>query len=137
MPATRESNLLDWICEGAGLVGMAATLVACSLAYSGASPLGFWVAIALSLVGNLLYITHVFARRATGNSALSWRELVLATIVPFAALLVTIVIAGEIGGLFHLPFAGADRAPAKQVITLDKKADGKIVTHTSGDKSAD
>ncbi|MGB7757214.1 MAG: hypothetical protein WBL23_14230 [Salinisphaera sp.] len=137
MSTTRESNLFDWICEGAGLVGMAAALVACSLAYSGSSPLGFWIAVALSLGGNLLYVTHVFARRATGNSALTWRELVLATLVPIVALLVTIVIAGEIGGLFHLPFAGADSAPGKQVITLDKNADGKVVTHTTHAKPSD
>lgn len=121
MSATRESNLIVWICEGAGLVGMAATLVACSLAYSGSSRLGFWIVVAVSLVGNLLYITHVFARRATGNRALTWRELVLATLVPIVALFVTIVIAGEIGGLFQLPFAGAGDKPSKHVITLSQK----------------
>ena len=122
MPTTRESNLIDWICEGAGLVGMAAVLVACSLAYSGSSQLAFWFAVAVSLAGNLLYITHVFARRATSNSTLTWRELLLATIVPIVALGVTVVIAGEIGGLFHLPFAGADSA-SPHVITLSPKHD--------------
>ncbi|MGN8198658.1 hypothetical protein ACS8Y6_08225 [Salinisphaera sp. RV14] len=118
MSTTRQLNLIDWICEGAGLVGMAAALVACSLAYSVSPPLDFWVTVGLSLAGNLLYIVHVLARRATGNSALTWRELVLATLVPIVALLVTIVIAGEIGGLFDLPFAGSANTPAKHVITL-------------------
>lgn len=123
MPATRPSNFFVWLCEGAGLVGMAAALVVCSLAYSAVSPLGFWIATAISLAANLIYITHVFSRRATGNSALTWRELVLATIVPTVALLVTVVMAGEIGGLFHLPFAGADRMPDKHVIELSPNKD--------------
>ncbi|HET7314579.1 MAG TPA: hypothetical protein VFJ08_09530 [Salinisphaera sp.] len=113
MPATRQLNLVAWICEGAGLAGVAATLAACVLAYNGSSQPGFWIAAAISLGANLLYITHVFAQRATGNSALSWRELILATIVPTAALIVTIVVAGQMvgqsGDLFHLPFAGAGR----------------------------
>lgn len=121
MSATTRINIIAWICEGAGLVGMAATLVACSLAYSGASPIGFWIAVALALGGNLLYITHVLARRATGQSAHTWRELILATLVPAVALVVTVVIAGEIGGLFDLPFAGAGNAANRHVITLTHK----------------
>lgn len=123
MAANRESNVVVWICEGAGLAGMAATLVVCGLAYSALSPVGFWIATAISLAANLIYITHVFARRATGNSALNWRELVLATIVPVVALIVTVVMAGELGGLFHLSFAGADSAASKHVIELSPNKD--------------
>lgn len=115
MPVIRDSNVTVWICEGAGLVGMAATLAVCTLAYSAASPIAFWAAVAISLAGNLLYMSHVLTRRATGDSALSWRELVLANIVPAVALVVTVLMAGELGGLFHLPFAGADSAPTRVI----------------------
>ncbi|MES1953616.1 hypothetical protein SAHY_03498 [Salinisphaera hydrothermalis EPR70] len=121
MPAIRQSNLVTWICEGAGLAGMAATLVACALAYNDTSQLGFWSAVAVAFAANLIYITHVFARRATGNSALTWRELILATLVPTVALIVTVVITGQVGGWFQLPFAGAANGPEKHVITISPK----------------
>lgn len=125
MPAIRQSNLIVGVCEGAGVVGMAAALVVCSLAYTAISPLGFWIAAAISLAANLIYITHIFAQRVTGSRALNWRELVLATVVPVVALVVTAAMAGEIGGLFHLPFAGADGPAHKHVITIspDKGSD--------------
>ncbi|WP_423822236.1 hypothetical protein V5738_18090 [Salinisphaera sp. SPP-AMP-43] len=120
MSATRQSNIIAWICEGAGFVGMSATVAACALAYNASSQLGFWIAIATSLAANLLYIAHIFAQRFTGARMLTWREMILATLVPFVALLVTIAIAGEVGGLFQLPFVQPDQ-PDPQVINIGPK----------------
>lgn len=85
------------------MVGLAAALLACALAYRGSASPEFWLVVAVSLAGNLVYITHVLAQRATGNRTLNWRELVLANIVPVMALVVMVVLAGEVSGLFHLP----------------------------------
>lgn len=103
MASSRQSNLLVWLCDGAGLVGMASAVLLCGLAFRVGPGAGFWITAGVSLAGNLIYMTQVLARRATGNSDLTWRELVLANIVPLAALVVTAAIVAQGSGLFRLP----------------------------------
>lgn len=102
---------LAWLCESAGLLGIVAMLLASSLAFGGYAPGWVWAAIGLSAVCNTIYIVYVLSRRATGGSNMSWRELLLAILVPVAALVVTIILAGELGGLWHLPFVGGLSSP--------------------------
>lgn len=107
-----------WICEGAGLVGLVTALLVLVLAYGAYPRYLIWIVAGLSLVGNLIYITHIFMRRATGINALNWRELVLATIVPIIAVGITIIMVSEVSGFFHLPFVGADQPDNQRVIDI-------------------
>lgn len=118
MSREEQPKTSAWICEGAGLVGLVSALLVLTLAYGAYPRYLIWLAAGVSLVGNLIYITHIFMRRATGINGLNWRELLLATIVPIIAVGITIVMVSEVSGLFHLPFVGADQPDNQRVINI-------------------
>lgn len=117
-------------CDLAGLVGPVAALAGCALVYAGRIGPAFWVAVAFGLGGNALYLANLLARRVMGASRLSWRELILAGIVPAAALAVTAAIGGECAGWFAIPGLGTAAKPTR-VITISPSGDGGAphVTH--------
>lgn len=104
--------------EAAGLVGTVAALAVCVLAY-GAYPLPLIQTVAgVAAVGTVLYIVQVIMRRVAGITEHTWREVLLATIVPFVALVVAVIMVSEVSGFFHLPFAGEDNDQDTPVIEV-------------------
>lgn len=125
---SRYHRYLGWLSEAAGIAGLIAALAACSLAVSGPLGAAFWAAAAIAFAGNVLSIAQVITQRATGQTRLGWRELILANIVPATPLAMTVVLAGEGAGWFRLPGLGAV-APKPHVITISPHIGGNAGTH--------
>lgn len=114
-----ESKILNWSCDAAGIAGLAATIVVCARAYGGEIGLVFWIAVAVAVAGCGLYLAYVATARGIGETAFTWREMILAMIAPAAALLVALILAGQAAGLYRLPFGPEPSAPSKHIINLN------------------
>ncbi|WP_348761296.1 hypothetical protein [uncultured Salinisphaera sp.] len=126
----RPTRLFDFACEAAGVFGLVATLMLCLLAFAGVDNAVFWVTVAAAGLGSLVYIVYQGAGWLFKRHGLSGSQIVLATIVPVAALAVTVVVGGERAGLFFLPFGHRDVETQRQVISVEKNADGTVSTTT-------
>ena len=126
----QPTRVFDFACEAAGVFGLVATLMLCLLAFAGVDNAVFWVTVASALLGSLVYIVYQIAGWLTGRHGLSGRQVVLATVVPAAALAVTVVVGGERAGLFFLAFGHRDVETQRDVISVEKNADGTVSTTT-------
>ncbi|RJS92533.1 hypothetical protein [Salinisphaera sp. Q1T1-3] len=132
-------GLFDFVFEAAGVLGLVATLLLCMLAFAVVTGAVFWITVGVALIGTLVYLVYQFARRAAGSSGFAWRQMVMITIVPTLALVVTVLIGAQRAGLVTLPVGHRAVETQRHVISVKKKADGSIVTeqHKLPNKSDD
>lgn len=128
--ARPAASVFDFACEAAGLLGLIATLMLCLLAFAAVTGSVFWICVGVAAAGTLIYLVHQLARRITGGSDLSWRQLVLATLVPGLALAVTLLIGGQRAGLFTVPVGHRATQSQRHVISVKKNADGTVTTES-------
>lgn len=99
------------VLEAAGVVGLVATLAVFVLLFAHWTGAWFWQAAGIAVLGNTVYIIYQLARALSGTQRRSWREVVLAILVPCVALVLVSLLAGGHLGLFRLPgqapFAGS------------------------------
>ena len=126
----RPTRVFDFACEAAGVFGLMATFMFCLLAFAGVSGPLFWVVAAAAALGSLVYVVYQLVSWATGAQTYSGRQLVLALLVPVMALAVTVVVGGERAGLFFMPFGHRDVKAQREIISVDKNADGTVSTQT-------